>query len=398
MWVAAATPVQHIIVIDAGSSGTRLHLFAYQQDATAPSTLTTIKEIKQIREKYGLATLKNDSSSYNNYFNSLFSTVDRSLTADERTKTPVYLFATAGFRLLNKTKQEQLLGVIMPALSKTLQHHGYSVDKQFAKHVRVIYGRTEALFAWLTVNYLMQNLSADNLNQANNFGVLDLGGASTQMTFLAKEQPQNNFAGFVYQQKLYLLFAKTYPGYGVNQAESHLQKVYGDALAVCYPKTGKANFHACLQLINQQMDKQNQQKVCELRYGQGECNALGVYQPSIQQIHFIAIAYYYPIFQLLGLADEVASLSQLKRGTMQLCATPWTTLIKQYANQTDENTLAQGCLRATWAYALLRHYGLQDKTPLIVTEKIAGASTDWPLGAAIYLLTQTELPISLYET
>jgi Golgi nucleoside diphosphatase len=51
-------------------------------------------------------------------------------------------------------------------------------EKGFAK---IISGEEEALYGWITVNFLKGTFSA--LQRQTSYGALDVGGASTQNTF-----------------------------------------------------------------------------------------------------------------------------------------------------------------------------------------------------------------------
>lgn len=391
--IVAKPTQQYIIIIDAGSSGSRLHLFAYQRNANAIASLQKIQEIKQIRINPGLSDVATKPENITAYLNQLFTPIAPLLTAQEKQKTPVYLLGTAGFRVLDTTKQKILFTSIRSSLAEVLNAHGYSIQP----HANVIYGRAEGLFAWLTVNYLMQDLNFFQEMPNNHLGVLDMGGASTQVIYLPKEAPQTDFSGFIYNQRLLLPYTKSYQGYGVNQAEITLQKIYGIKLDVCYPQKGHADFNACYKLIQDYLHNQAQTSVCGDRYGADVCNDLGSYQPSKQKVQFFGIGFYYTVFHVFHLVDQIASPGQLRQSATTYCAMSWQNILTNYSKRADDDTLSKNCLRAAWIYALLQGYGLQDQTPLIVTENIVGQSSDWPLGAAIYLLTQPNLPISLYE-
>jgi apyrase len=85
-----------------------------------------------------------------------------------------------------------------------------------AGDARSISGEEEAAFGWVTVNYLQDTLSESKTST----GALDLGGASTQITFeplsasiLASVYPLNLGAGMQHN-----LYAHSYLYYGNNEA------------------------------------------------------------------------------------------------------------------------------------------------------------------------------------
>jgi Golgi nucleoside diphosphatase len=83
--------------------------------------------------------------------------------------------------------------------------------------VKVITGKDEALDAWITANYLEKNFNKKS--QEATKGILDLGGASTQILFV----PQANYNG--QNSKKIKLFGTEYNTYtqsflcfGLNEA------------------------------------------------------------------------------------------------------------------------------------------------------------------------------------
>jgi guanosine-diphosphatase len=48
--------------------------------------------------------------------------------------------------------------------------------------VTILDGKDEALFAWITVNYLLQRFTVPVKDRATA-GIMDLGGGSTQVSF-----------------------------------------------------------------------------------------------------------------------------------------------------------------------------------------------------------------------
>ncbi len=384
---------RYIIVIDAGSSGTRLHLFQYRYELNTRNSLQSIYEVKQVREPGGLGEVAADKDKLQPYFMQLFSHMNGSLTSAEKQQTPIYLMGTAGFRILDKTQQVIRLNDIREALSYVTKVKGYMQPV----HAHIIYGRTEALFAWLTINELSHHLNFDQSTLHSSLGVLDMGGASTQIIFLPDSLPQSDYASFVLNQHLILPYAKSYLGFGMNQAEISLRKVYGDKLNVCYPKTGHANFSACLSLMQQWLSHIKHIQACKRQNGKVNCNALGFYQPPIMNTNFIGISNYASVFHVFNLDNRAITLILLKNKIETFCNTPWSSLTMQYGARVNHKMLAKSCLQATWIYTLLNNFGMQAQTSIMASDDIHGESTDWPLGAAIYLLTQPLSPIPLYS-
>ncbi|KAK3738385.1 hypothetical protein QZH41_017224 [Actinostola sp. cb2023] len=104
------------------------------------------------------------------------------------------------------------------------------LDKSFCPflykngNVRIITGEEEAVFGWITLNFLKGTFSS-----SNSIGALELGGASTQNTFRVSDkgtgQPMLTvkLAG-----KTYPLYAHSYLGYGAKEATDSYLKSLAD--------------------------------------------------------------------------------------------------------------------------------------------------------------------------
>jgi len=391
-----ASNENHIIIIDTGSTGTRAHIFAYKKETKLPYELQYIYEVGQIRQTPGVTQYINDPKGLEKYIAQLFKKTHKILALQERNNTPVYLFATAGLRNLPKEDQTKLISALETTVAQSIKNNHYQAPKTIDKHVSMITGNAEAMFGWLSVNYLMQKLNAKSLAHGNTYGVVDMGGASTEITFLPQTSPLNHYQGFLFHQNLYLLYSYSYATYGLEQAKRLTSKEYPAVTKHCYPHSGQGDFIQCLSLLQKFVYKPNKVKTCHAQYGDSNCSLMGVYQPKLNNIQFIGIDKYYHVFKILGLADNIASVEQLNKKAQQFCQTPWTTLTALYPNF-DKKTLNNVCFAAAWYYTILKGYNLTDNSPFIVTDHIVNQSSDWPLGAAIYLLTQPKLPNSLYK-
>ncbi len=73
---------------------------------------------------------------------------------------------------------------IIAELETTLKTSGFKLEPPL---VEIMSGRDEGLYAWFTVNYLLDLLSPGLLKKS--FASLDLGGGSTQITFVPEKIP-----------------------------------------------------------------------------------------------------------------------------------------------------------------------------------------------------------------
>ncbi|XP_072792739.1 ectonucleoside triphosphate diphosphohydrolase 8 isoform X8 [Taeniopygia guttata] len=165
--------------------------------------------------------------------------------AEQQRETPTYLGATAGMRLLreeNSTKAEQVLAEVSKAIGE------YPVDFRGA---RILTGSEEGSFGWITVNYLLETLVKFSFAEkwahpqdTEVLGALDLGGASTQITFQpgVPVEDRNTSVFFRLYGTDYSLYSHSYLCYGQSQALKMLLAALHQASSraqishPCYPK------------------------------------------------------------------------------------------------------------------------------------------------------------------
>ena len=152
-----------------------------------------------------------------------------SLEAD----TPLFLLATAGMRLLEPLQQARVLNAACTYLrsASAFRIESESRDGPCGSSVQIITGEEEGLFGWIAVNYLMDGFVGGNKDEKTTYGFLDMGGASTQIAFEPADgagagDVMGNGAALV-DVRLRLLggkeikhkvFVTTWLGFGTNQA------------------------------------------------------------------------------------------------------------------------------------------------------------------------------------
>lgn len=152
-----------IAVVDAGSTGSRLHVYAYDLDST--HTPVRIEQIGFQRIHPGLASVETSSTQLDDYLSKLFANApDKNI--------PVYFYATAGMRFLSPTLQEVYYQHLQQWFNRQTQWK--------LQAIKTITGKQEGLYSWLAVNYKLGFLQAKGKELA---GVMDMGGGSVQIVF-----------------------------------------------------------------------------------------------------------------------------------------------------------------------------------------------------------------------
>lgn len=137
----------------------------------------------------------------NHHLSYLLSLASSVVPKSEHYRTPIFLHATAGMRLLPPNEQEP----IMENVCQYLQDNSDFYLPHCASHVNIIDGDVEGLYGWLAINYMMNALDKpedhDHGKGHTTYGLLDMGGASTQVVFqpnsTEKEGHSNNLYHFL---------------------------------------------------------------------------------------------------------------------------------------------------------------------------------------------------------
>ncbi|KAJ3098767.1 Golgi apyrase, partial [Physocladia obscura] len=239
------------LVVDAGSSGTRLAVYSWRLDvgggtglvrierafAGAPHDASLRAVVPGLSSLAAVCSAAAANATDANAADACFGAVAAHLApllefaraavpAALHATTPFFLLATAGLRLASRDTQRRMLAAVSAAVR---QNSVFAV-----RDVRVIDGDEEGLYGWLAVNYLTKALSQSN--GGRSFGFMDMGGASTQFAFVpTKEDLDGHLASstsdyndnslHTVQLKTldgavlsYTVFVSSFLGFGVNEA------------------------------------------------------------------------------------------------------------------------------------------------------------------------------------
>ena len=165
-------PFSYVLVLDAGSTGTRIHVYKFRStiDNENGDTFVLKNEIFKER-KPGLSSFADETFKAEEQINELLKIADSEVSRFKHRSTPLVLRATAGLRLLNETKQKLLL----ESVSKAFNKYGFYRPKM---DIAIMNETEEGIDAWLTLVYLKGEQF-----YGSRIAALDLGGGSTQITY-----------------------------------------------------------------------------------------------------------------------------------------------------------------------------------------------------------------------
>lgn len=401
------------VILDAGSSGTRVHIYRWLDEAKAKTEATTkqlgslpvLKSKKKWTKKIrpGVSTWGPDPSNVGQeHLKELLDHALSIIPAKKVADTPIFLMATAGVRLLPDIQRELLLDEIC---HYTQEYTDFSLP-DCGLHIQAIAGETEGLYGWIAANYLLGGfdnaVDHDHGKGHHTYGFLDMGGASAQIAFApnaTEAQKHANDLKLLRMRTLdgltkeYKVFVATWLGFGVNEARHRyitaLQDSTGSDTAIelpdpCLPKgltttldgqvvdTSKAvasakpylqglgRFAECLRQVYPLLDK-------DAPCLDPPCLLNGQHVPAIDfdVNHFVGVSEYWhtthEIFEM-DHKDKAYDFNTYQNRVNEFCSQDWTAidegvLAQKYGKKVDQKTAMEVCFKASWLINVL-HDGI----------------------------------------
>lgn len=354
-----------VVVVDAGSSGTRLHYYDLNNDAVVQTMHVSVKPGLSffVSEAGGHSLVHEDN--LKSYVERLMDRANNALAFSHQ--TPIYIYATAGLRALSMHDQSTIMHVVKAMFNARGYHH---------VHTYVISGQQEAKYDWLGINgaRVMHNPGAPTA------GIIDMGGASIEFAFKmdqwsASDQPYVTTLNFPNEPSIHL-YARSFEGMGENRAMDRVLNATPNAVHVCYPKgthpSQQSEFHwkKCHQLI---------QEVYNFEHDMAHVRQLMMGQTPD---HFVALSGLYYTSKFL----DQAPWRDWPMVTQKHCGKTWHALKQQYPQQPNQY-LEHDCMAAVYnEYILSSLLGVAPK-------QIRFSQADgWPDGVAVAYALGDPLP------
>jgi len=428
------------IVIDCGSSGSRLYIYVWPDHSGKANELLQIKQLLDVDGKPvvkklepGLSSMASTPVNATEYLKSLLDFAAQTIPSEKHRDTPLYILATAGLRLLNNEQQAKILEDLFTDIVRDYQ---FQIEKT---HIQVIPGKLEGIYSWIAINYVLGRFQPNKNETVSKtdghsvtiapkrqptVGILDMGGASAQIAYevsdavpIEGEEIAEFSLGYDDHQDFlkYKIYVTTFLGYGANKAfEKYIDRILQNGLnkapadsspvhvtdADCLPSgysanytrqnrsitiTGEGDFYNCSRNL---VDLLNLNATCKRK----PCSLNGVYQPPInyESDDFYGFSeFWYTMEDILRMGGPYAGSTFLNAST-NFCNSKWTEIRRWYADKlfprADLNRLFLQCFKSAWLYAFL-HDGL--KFPMNY-QRLRSASlvnnndVQWTLGAILY--------------
>lgn len=217
--VSTGAAVEWGIVMDCGSSGTRVHYYNWD-DAGSITEVTDKGGESPLKVEPGISSFAGDEGAIAAYLQPLLAQAASWVPVALQPSTKMRLLATAGMRLLSADEQALLWAAVRSAASAT------AFDFE-AADAATIGGNYEGLFGWLAVQELVGGATAV---PPEGVGWLDLGGASTQIAFAPADGVVMEDAYYVSRRgNTTLVYATSYMRGGQDQAQLRKAQLLFDA-------------------------------------------------------------------------------------------------------------------------------------------------------------------------
>lgn len=389
----------YTIIIDAGSTGSRIHVFKLfhdksNEDETKKFDIKLINQELFVKVKPGLSSFAN---SPNEAAESIKPLLDKALNVIPKNyhkKTHISLKATAGLRMISDASAN----TILENIGKLFKKYPFIFHPE--NDVGIMDGKYEGIYSWVTLNYALKSFYSSTEDSVVS---LDLGGGSTQVTFIPSKsiKSKTDVVDFKLDQNNYNIYAKSFLGFGLMSARMNIfnqdtlkffqknQTLGGkDKFSVCLPPnhssvwTQQGVDYTVLGPKNEnQSTFENCYKIAH-RTIKNKIKSPG----ELADKNIYAFSFYFDRLKSAQMFDEkggVLQLSDILAKAMTIC------------NRSDMDTRIDKtdkdypflCMDLTFIYTILSQgLGIPNSKELNIHNVVNEMEINWALGAAFHML------------
>lgn len=443
LYLRVPNNTQYGVVFDAGSSHTAMYIYKWEGDKINFTAVAIQDGEKCTADGGGISSYSNNTAAAGASLTKCLDSAKSQIPTEKHGETPVYLGATAGMRLLqigNPIASE----AVLESVRKTISTYPFKFTNPTSQ-ARIVNGSDEGAFGWITSNFITGSFHVHPPSDAvlpdlivKSVGALDLGGASTQITFVpndTKRVPED----FQFYSRLYgsnfSLYTHSYLCYGINEAANRLLALlveensgnstnltnpcapagsviniahtdlfssacvnnsqallaYGRHInpftninrEAVYTFHGGSNETVCRALVTERMFN----LTANCSYVEGPCSFNGVFQPPVYGDYYAFSSYFY-LMEFLNLSSpdmDAVAYKNFSQATKSLCAKDWGEV--QTMKSDAPHNLPWYCFQSVYIDTLLVNgYHFDPNTTwasIHFVGSIRGVDIGWSLGFII---------------
>ncbi|RKF55612.1 putative guanosine-diphosphatase [Erysiphe neolycopersici] len=423
--------IQYVLMIDAGSTGSRIHIYKFNNCGPTPEL--EHEEFKMTEKRpggSGLSSYKTNAEEAAKSLDILMDVAMKTVPDELKLCTPVAVKATAGLRLLGPEISQAILVAVRSRLESTYPFPVVSDEKN---GVAIMDGKDEGVYAWITTNYLLGKIGG--IDKSNTAAVLDLGGGSTQIVFeptFKRGQIERLVDGdhkysLTFGNRDFELYQHSHLGYGLMSARESIhrtliQDIYksnsSDDKWISQPIVNPCITPGLNRQIEVKLDPNHKlgEKVSVNMVGPSSpapaqcrrlaekilykhadcvvtpCSFNGIYQPSLSTSFstedIYTFSYFYDRINPLGMPESF-TLHELLDLTTQVCSgeSQWGIFASVPGALEELRGRPEHCLDLSFIVALLHTgYEMPIDREIKIAKKINNNELGWCLGASLPLL------------
>ncbi|XP_041317461.1 ectonucleoside triphosphate diphosphohydrolase 7 isoform X1 [Pyrgilauda ruficollis] len=248
------------VVVDCGSSGSRVFVYFWPPHNGNPHDLLDIKQMRDRSSrpvvkkiKPGISVTAAAPEQATPYLRPLLRFAAAHVPPRKHKETPLYILCTAGMRLLPERQQAAILEDLVTNVP-------LEFDFLFSKsHAEVISGKQEGVYSWIGINFVLGRFDHEDEEDAvvtvalgdqgkslvrkRTVGILDMGGASLQIAYevpdsgaISSPQQQDEAAKSLLAEfnlgcdvqhagHMYRVYVNTFLGFGGNFARQRYEEL-----------------------------------------------------------------------------------------------------------------------------------------------------------------------------
>ncbi|XP_048368889.1 ectonucleoside triphosphate diphosphohydrolase 4 isoform X2 [Sphaerodactylus townsendi] len=191
------------IMVDCGSSGSRIFVYCWPRHNGNPHDLLDIKQMRDenrkpvvMKIKPGISEFATSPEKVSDYIFPLLSFAAEHVPRAKHKETPLYILCTAGMRILPESQQKAILEDLLTDIPV---HFDFLFSDS---HAEVISGKQEGVYAWIGINFVLGRFehtddeddavvevhipgseNKEAIVRKRTVGILDMGGVSTQIAY-----------------------------------------------------------------------------------------------------------------------------------------------------------------------------------------------------------------------